>query len=317
RADRAFARSAVASPTQRADRPFQISHYEINERWQELAVVLEGREIGSVYDPRIHDTANPYRSPEELADELEKLAHLEHVLALMYLYARYSVLQPEEVTVADSWPTLKEDVYFVRREILITAVSEMQHMRWVNQLLWELAEAGLIKRRPPVVEPGREIPGAGPLSTRPAELMPLLPAVLKTFVDVELPSGYIDGRYARVVATLRSGYPSSLYQLASRIVTDGEEHYSRFRRVQQTLNRYGKYTPYLRDIELGSPADPNVATALAIYAKIKSSLRAAYESGDLEQAADVVRARELMHKLDEAAEALARKGVGVPFFPQK
>src|SRR5262249_59762588 len=76
----------------------QMPHFEINRRWQDLSIVLEGREIGDIYIPRSRsaDNARPYANPTELRDQLQQLAGLEHLVALLYLYARYSVVTPDE-----------------------------------------------------------------------------------------------------------------------------------------------------------------------------------------------------------------------------
>jgi hypothetical protein len=50
---------------------------------------------------------------------------------------------------------------------------------------------------------------------------------------VEQPSGFLDGQYARVLATLRQKkYRETLEQIAALIIGDGMEHSSRFRQIQ-------------------------------------------------------------------------------------
>jgi hypothetical protein len=34
----------------------------------------------------------------------------------------------------------------------------MRHLRWANQLLWSLAQRGLIRDRGPALQPGRKVP---------------------------------------------------------------------------------------------------------------------------------------------------------------
>ena len=139
-----------------------MDHYEINQRWEELSIVLGGKESPAVYLPRSADLANPFDSPEELAARISQLATLEHVLALEYLYAYFSIKAPEEATAAlAAWPHLRDDVTFIRHFVLLIAVGEMLHLRWANQLLWELADRRLIppgKFRAPARR-GRDDPG--------------------------------------------------------------------------------------------------------------------------------------------------------------
>ena len=80
-------------------------------------------------------------------------------LAIEYLYARFTIVAPEDAATADH-PTLRDDVTFMRHFLLLTATSEMVHLRLANQLLWELYEAGLVVDPPyePVLHPAQSIP---------------------------------------------------------------------------------------------------------------------------------------------------------------
>jgi hypothetical protein len=323
RTDRTSTKPAQA--TEDANRQGQIDHYEINQRWQDLAIVLRGREIGGVYQPQEPEIANPFANPEELAEKLVQLATLEHAVALEYLYAMYSLKNPDSI----ANEKLKEDLVFARHEILLIAVSEMRHLRWVNQLIWSLEHAGIIKGKlGPSLGVATEIPVAtdksrppqlpqiaGVNKTRPSSLRPLEPDVLQDFISVEQPSGYLDGQYAKVLATLRQKeYGDSLEQLAARIIGDGMEHFSRFREVQVVLRKYPSPNTYLRPVE---PAPVNKADgerALNIYHQILGELKIAYASGDMEDAEHIAHARALMFELNGEAERLAADGVGIRFF---
>jgi hypothetical protein len=312
--------------TEEANRPKQMDHYEINARWQDLAIVLRGREIAGIYQPEPPENANPLGTPDDLAAKLGELATLEHAVALEYLYSRYSLKNFN--TVANH--ALKGDLTFVRHEILLVAVSEMRHLRWVNQLIWTLEHDGMLSKKVgPSLGVAERIPVAndksrppqlpqakGPDKNRLAELRPLQPAVLQDFISVEQPSGFLDGQYARVLATLRQAkYPESLEQLAARIIADGMEHFSRFREIQITLEKYTKPEDYLRPIQPAPADDLDGQKAVGIYQQILQQLGAAYARGDMEDAAHIAEARRLMFVLDDAAERLAERGFGVPFFP--
>ena len=162
RADRSREMAAAASDTIPKNRPYQVDHYQINSNWQNLSIVLENREVSAVYVPEVTDTANPYGSLKELVDVLRNwLAPLEMALALEYLYTYFSVQNPDQI----SDPVLKGTVDFVRQHLLLVAVSEMQHLRWVNELLWGLTTDGTFV---PVLEPSELIP-TGPAELRPAD----------------------------------------------------------------------------------------------------------------------------------------------------
>jgi hypothetical protein len=138
---------------------------------------------------------------------------------------------------------------------------------------------------------------------------------LALFVDIEKSSAFIDGQYARVTATLRQpGYPPHLYQLASNIATEGEEHYLNFRDLQHVLGPYGRQEPvYLRPVSLADPAQPQVAETLAVYRQITDLLVTGYRFGDQQNGRALAQARALMFDLQDRAEELAKQGHGLPF----
>ncbi|HMG86545.1 MAG TPA: ferritin-like domain-containing protein [Terracidiphilus sp.] len=317
--------TAPAQATEDANRRGQIDHYEINKRWQDLGIVLRGREIDGIYQLQAPENANPLSTPDALCEKLVQLATLEHAVALEYLYAMYSLKDP--ATVKDQ--RLIEDLTFARHEILLVAVSEMRHLRWANQLIWSLEHAGLVKKNfgpslgvemqipvaPDKSRPPQLPPIPGPVKTRPASLRPLEPDVLQDFISVEQPSGYLDGQYAQVLATLREKqFPATLEQLAARIIADGMEHFSRFKEVQVVLRKYPASKTYIRPIT-PAPADhPGGKAALDLYHQILAELQAAYATGDMEDAAHIARARSLMFQLSAQAEKLASEQHGVAFF---
>lgn len=313
-----------ARPSQNENRPYEMNHFEINRQWQDLAIVLENREISRRYLPRSGqtDNAKPFASPEELRDQLIILGGLEHLVALLYLYARYSIITPEEaqkkVRQNTAWQTLPDDVEFVRHHLLEVAISEMQHLRWVNHLLWGIAEANLISGwtyEPDVLKPLLEIPGSDKIPTQAATLSVLDIKTLQLFIDIEEPSGYIDGRYARATATLlQSPYPSHLYQMASSIARDGEQHFLHFRNIQLVLSRYGNTNlPYLRSLTPGDPEDATVQAALGLYKNIIAELFQGYQLGNPLNQGHLASARGQMIELDTIADRLGGRNIGIPF----
>lgn len=217
---------------------------------------------------------------------------------------------------ADRWPTLLQDVTFTRSVLLEVATGEMQHLRWANHLLWGLAEATGHPFTPAVVPPALVLPAPPGGDGRPAQLAPLTLNTLALFVDIERSSAYIDGQYARVTATLRQpGYPAHLYQLASNIAEEGEEHFLNFRDLQRLLAPYGEKDPvYLRSVRLGDPAQSEVKAALDIYRQILTLLEAGYQFGDRQNQKALAQARTAMFDLQSRAEQLAQQGHGIPFF---
>lgn len=144
--------------------------------------------------------------------------------------------------------------------------------------------------------------------------------VLDDFIAVEKSSGFIDGAYARVVATLRQPkYPHRLYELAVRIVSDGVEHYSHFCNIKTTLEVYRNAKPeypYLRLVTVGTP--DRTQEALEQYDKIRANLRLSYMEDfqlKLEGGSQWTHAaRVAMRELNQIADRLADQGIGIPFW---
>ncbi|RHW25390.1 hypothetical protein D0Z08_19370 [Nocardioides immobilis] len=310
-----------ALPSQGSNRPFQISYFQINREWQDLAVVLEGREVDGTYVPRSKgsDWAEPFATDDELWARIVELAGLEHLVALLYLYARFSLLDADDAKEVSkgTWPQLANDVTYARSVLLEVATGEMQHLRIANHLLWGLSvHHGKDQFSPVVVPPALIVPARGKDKPAvPAQLQPLTPETLQLFVDIERGSGYIDGQYARVTATLRQpDYPPHLYQLASNVANDGEQHFLNFRDIQAALRNYGTDEHvYLRPVVPADPADPRVAEAMDLYLRITRALTTGYELNQPENQQALAEARALMFDLQTRGEALAKEGLGIPF----
>lgn len=316
RAERWRGAAGSALNTIAKNRPFQLDHFEINQVWEQLNVVLQNTEIGSVYSPLSADTALPFDTPEALATVLRQLARIELALAIQYLYAYFTV-RDEDETPTLGLPSLADDVTFMRQALLRVATGEMQHASWVNELLWTLWEARLIAHYEPILDPAETLPTADQLTGQPRSLRPLTLATLDDFVAIEDPKHTIDLTYERVVATLRlPGYPAHLPSLAVRIITDGLEHFTAFRDIRQVCAFYDPATtPWLRTVTLGTPAQ--TAEALQLYASIQAHLTLAYgpaRAHPQRAGAEVATARQAMMQLYDVAEQLARQGLGIPFF---
>jgi hypothetical protein len=319
RADRAPEVTGAALNTMPVNRPYQMDYYQINRTWQDLSMVIGNIEIGARYVPPTADAAEPYVSPDELAAALrDTMAPVEMTLAIEYLYAYFSLLTPEEAA-GSPWAELTSDVTFARSMLMLTAGSEMQHLRWTNELLWRLAAAGLVKDYSPVLTPSEQVPCRGGKS-RPRRLHGLDEKTLKDFIAVEAPKGKLEADYSRAVATLRTAtYPAHLSELAGRIVNDGLQHYNRLRDVRGVLARYKTADPpypYLRELQLGTPAQ--TAAALTAYGEITAKLSQAYSllaRGDFADAGRLIAdARVAMNTLLDEGERLAKHGVGIPFW---
>ncbi len=320
RSDKSPSGNVAALNTVEQNRPYQIDHYQVNQMWSELPIVVEGRETAEVYevDPEMPGV-EPYDTPEAMIEDLKtRLAAMEMTLSLQYLYAYFSLADPETAD-TKKWPSLKDDLIFARRSVLEVAIGEMTHMRWANQLLWELEPEGY----EPILTPSETLP-AGKGKTQPRALRPLTAEALADFIEIERPGGFIDRAYAQCVATLEQEdlFPERrLYALAVRIDTDGDEHFLRFSQMKDVLAKYdtGEGTPaYLRPIEVGTEA--HAKTALDLYAKVKDGLAKAYTleaDGKFEESQNYIQqVRDDMKLFRVEGEALAAKGIGIPFWTE-
>jgi hypothetical protein len=344
------------------NRPYQFDHYQINQQWQNLNIVLDNREIDSVHLAEPTDAANPFENAEELANYLRTwLTPLELTLVFEYLYARFSLRDPTKIKDGG----LSGAVALAQEQLLLVAASEMQHLRWGNEMLWELRKAGMIAEYNPIVRPSKQVPRGrggplqGPITRenlaayvkvkpkteflprkvkaptpaaaaqpqaaqsdadtgwRDRSLRPLSRDVQQDFINIEHPSAFIDGAYARVVATLRKPeYPPNLVDLAQRIVSDGMQHESRFNTIKAALAPFDE-DQYLRsDFKPGQSRD--VSIALGQRDSIIQALNDAYTAAGNEDFADCAKhiadARETMNKLLSEGERLAESNIGIPFF---
>jgi hypothetical protein len=314
--------AAAAGNTVFGNRPYELDHFEINRHWERLRFVVEGREIEGTYAHEADPPAVPYAAPDEMIDELEQvLAPMEMTLALEYLYALFTVRDVPELP-AGRWPTMRDDVTFIRRMVTLVAVGEMTHLRWANQLLWELHRHGFFPKGRayrPVVEPGLRVPSSRK-GMRPRTLQPLTLETVRRFVTGERPNGPLDNAYARCAATLEHPmYPRYLYELAVRIDSDGMDHYGKFRDIERVVLGYSGATdphPYLRTVHTGSREA--TADALREYDAIVAALKAAY-AAEAEGAfplaqQSIATARTSMDQLLTVAEDYASRGIGIPFW---
>jgi Ferritin-like len=316
RADRAPGASAAALSTVDANRAFAIDHFQINQAWQRLSVVLNDTEIDEVFAPPPPQHVPPFRTLRRLYVNLRYMAGVEMALTIEYLYARSSLRAQDRRD-----PDLVRDVEFARHVLLQTAESEMQHLRWANELLWELArlypELGPYV---PALKPARRIPcrpdpQTGRPRTRRRALRRLEPAVVQDFIDVERPSGTIDSRYARIFETLLKYKLKDLAELASHVTNDGMQHFRRFLRLQQVLTAYQE-NQYLRRLRLDGPDQAPDATNM--FREITEHLTAAYKliaQGSYGAARprldDAIRR---MPQLLDLSDWYADRGVGIPFW---
>jgi hypothetical protein len=285
----------------------EMQHYEINHRWPELAVVLDGREQGDSY-VATQFTAVPFDNVQDLERQIRYAAGVELGVTLEYLSAAYSLNQ--RVTTG----TLADDIRASFAELMRIAFGEMRHLRAVNDLLRGLFERGLIATFVPALQVAAELP-AGGRNGRPLSFRRLTRATLQDFIDIERPSFSVDGLYARILATLRRDAPGALAAVAEVIMAEGSDHFETFSFIQEWLRPHNE-----ADYLLGSRAPDNTVAAhntlQTHYAALLNTLHRGYQIGLPGGAELIAQARADMLSptgIRGACEALANAGFLVTF----
>jgi hypothetical protein len=141
-------------------------------------------------------------------------------------------------------------------------------------------------------------------------------ATLDDFIVIEQPSTSITGQYARVISTLRNEpYTSEMLDLALRIANEGAQHERSFRDLKRVFSDYDE-NDYLRPLNDAAPTASEMQPVVAALKRIVTPLTTAYRDRDdfARVGRDIVSARAAMNDLLDIGEALAARGIGIPFF---
>jgi hypothetical protein len=285
----------------------EIQYYEINHRWQELGIVLDEREQGSIYTPSEFD-ALPFATPQELEAQVRYAAGVELAVSLEYLTAAFSLNR--RITGG----TLADDIRAAFAELMRVAFAEMKHIRAVNDLLRGLADRGLAASFTPALQVAAQLPAGGGTS-RPLAFRPLTQATLVSFIDIERPSFSVDGLYGRILVTLRRDAPGPLAALVESIMADGTEHFETFSFIQEWLSSHPE-NAYLLNLRQPDATVSAHATLQTRYAALLDTLFQGYQAGLPAGADEIARARADMlspNGIRGACEALADAGFLVTF----
>ena len=310
RSDRGTPDSPSAHANSTGDESREMRYYEINQRWQELDFVVEGRERRSPYQAGIF-SAKPFDTPDQLEANLRYAAGVERAAIQAYITAAFSI-NPNPADMG----TLRVDALTAFAELMRIAISEMRHLRIVNDIMREL---GLRSHPGVAFRPALQIASDFPASVEkpnPVAERRLTPEVLDEFIDVEKPSDTIDGLYARILVTLgNSGFPS-LAQMIRSVMADGLDHYETFLDVREWLAHHNP-TDYLLNLRQPALDEPAHQHLQEVFMQVLQMLRRGYAVALPQGADDIARARDLMlgGGLLTACESLRGKGFLVVFDP--
>ena len=283
----------------------EMDYFEINQRWQDLDVVLDGREQRTPYDPG--EVAGTPLPPEKLLPTLRYAAGVEVAVMVEYLAAVYSL----NVGAGTPGSVLRDDVRAARQQLLLVAISEMRHLRWVNSVLFELhRRSGAAEPFTPALGVATILRGSAGFPDRPVRFRTLTPEVMAEFVRVEAPSLTVDGLYSNLLATFERDGDEALASSIRSVMADGAEHYASFLAIQEWLDRH---TPaeYLRPLQPAPAGDQGQRTLQQRYEAVLDSLFQGYRLGVPNGVARINTARQTMlgpQGIDGACEALAQRG---------
>lgn len=286
----------------------EMRHYEISHRWQELGVILEGREQGPSYAPQSF-VAVPFATVGELVAQVRYAAGVELGVMLEYLSAAYSLNR------AATGGTLADDVNAAFAEVLRIAIGEMKHLRAANDMIRAFFEHGLIPDYTPALQVASDLPAGGG-ATRPLAFRALTAEALDDFIDIERPSFSVDGLYGRILATVKVMQPGPLEALVTSIMADGTDHFDTFGFIKEWLGRHPE-SAYLLPLRDPTPADAAHVALQQGYAALLETLFTAYDAGLPGGASGIAEARLAMLArpggIRGRCEALAQAGIRVTF----
>ena len=305
--DRPPARATQADPT-----PIEMDHYAINQTWQELNFVLGGRERVTPFIPE-ELAGRPFATRSELIAHLRYAAGVELGVIHEYLAAAFSLRSPQTLKGA-----LRENVTAAHAELMRIAISEMRHLRAVNDVLRDLHPDEHFK---PALRIASELPGPHPGTFRPLLISQADRAAINSFIDIEKPSNSVDGLYSQILATLNIlGTPDQQHAIRT-IMAEGEDHFETFQFIREWLHPHQE-TEYLRRRHMTVPPKDNLdhQALQKTYQRLLRDLYAGYSIGFPQGGEQVNNARNLMVLPDDMRQVIGKicdRGLLIAFDPIK
>lgn len=283
----------------------EMAHHEINARWQDLDVALDGREQRVPYAPTV--VVGVPLAPGRLEPALRYAAGVELAVMLEYLAAVFSVNR----NAGAAGSALRNDARAARAELLRVAIGEMRHLREVNALLFDLHLAsGAAGPFVPALGVATLIPEPPGAPSRPVRYRALTPEALADFVEIEAPSLTVDGLYLGILATFERDGQERQAAVVRSIMADGADHFATFTAIQEWLGRHPG-TPYLLPLTTPPASEPALGTLQQRYEQVLDLLHQGYTAGVPAGAAEIATARLVMlgpAGVEGACDALAQRG---------
>jgi rubrerythrin len=289
-----------------------MDHYAINQTWQELNFVLGGRERLTPYVPE-ELSGRPFASRSKLISHLRYAAGVELGVIHEYLAAAFSLRSPQTLKGA-----LRRNVTAAHAELMRIAITEMRHLRAVNDVLRSLHPDEHFK---PALRVASELPGLHPGTFRPLLISQADRAAINSFIDIEKPSNSVDGLYSQILATLNDqGTPDQQHAIRT-IMAEGEDHVETFQFIREWLHPHQE-AEYLRRSHMTVPPKGNLdhQALQGVYKRLLKDLYAGYSTGFPQGGELVNQARNLMVLPDDMQRVIRKicdRGLLIAFDPIK
>jgi hypothetical protein len=288
----------------------ELRHHEINARWQELDIVVDGREQRMPYAPDV--VVGAPLDANQLVPTLRYAAGVELAVMLEYLAAAFSLNRDA----GDDNSPLRQDVAVAHFEVMRVAQSEMRHLKAVNGLLLHEHQAsGVAAPFRPALGVASVIPGARGAKLPSMNFRPLTADAVSDFVAIEAPSTSVDALYSRILATYQRDGRDTQAATVGQIMAEGADHFSTFRVIQELLSPHQE-SEYLLQVAVPAAGDARLASLQQRYETMLDHFFKGYSVGVPPGSTEIAAARSVMLGalgVEGACEALAAQNV-LPVF---
>jgi hypothetical protein len=288
----------------------ELRHNEINNRWQELDIVVDGREQRMPYAPGV--VVGTPLPANQLVPTLRYAAGVELAVMLEYLAAAFSLNRDAG---ADN-SRLRQDVAVAHFEVMRVAQSEMRHLKAVNGLLLHEHQASSAPTPfRPALGVATMIPGTGGATVPSMNFRALTAQVITDFVAIEAPSMSVDALYGRILATYQQAGRDTEAATIGQIMAEGADHFSTFGVVGELLAGHEE-SEYLLPVTIPAAGDGRLTTLQQRYETMLDHFFKGYSVGVPPGSTEIAAARSIMlgsRGVEGACEQLAAQNV-LPVF---
>lgn len=318
----------------------------VNGAWRSLPIVINDREERRAFRIEhdeeladLHDLfakLDPDFNRDNIINELQYLATVEHALIVGYLFAHYSLNIPS-LPEGQKLDERGEIISSAAADLLEIAIDEMRHFLWVNELLRLLDCDKPVTQRADVIglppEKDEDFCRKRLKNFRylnlPFSLRSLSFEVLDQFIEIEANSrslganGKSFGMYVQILASLMQGdsklaNTEHALRIVKLLIDEGDQHGVMFQSMKARLKSIkGEFARDLRNDVDDEPTLNSLNLGDTYYHNLLELIHVSYALKE-RAGGDLIRdAVKLMYKLDEVGHDLASRNIGLRFTEPK